>query len=282
MSMELRMTTDLAAALPSEIGFNFDELKQELETRLEYYGSLVVTEDTIKESKDDRAKLNKLKTAIEDRRKAIKKEWNAPYAEFEAKVKELVALVDRPIKAIDSQLEGFEAKRREEKLSQIDAAYTSLVSDTIKGIIPLERIMDPKWLNATAPMKRVEEEIIAQAKRVNADLLALDTVPEEYAAAVKAKYIETLDIEAALEHKKALQRAAEAFREREAAQAAEAAQEPAEQPREPEIAAQPDAPAQHTAQAKLYRLRLELHLTQPQATALKQFLESNHIDYARI
>ena len=277
--MEFKMTTDLATAIPQEIAFNFEELKAELAERLEYYGSLVVTEDTIKDAKADRANLNKLREAIDKRRKEVKKAYMKPYSDFEAQVKELVDLIDRPILAIDSQLVTFEEKRKEEKLLKIEESYAGLVSDTIKDIIPLERILDPKWLNVTTTMKKIEEEIILHSKRVNADVLALDTVPAEYAAAVKAKYIETLDIEAALEHKKALQRAAEAFREREAAKAENEAQEAAEAPRAQEEAAQPTDNQDLEA---VYLLRLELQLTKDQAKTMQKLRGDNRINHKKI
>lgn len=78
--------------------------------------------------------------------------------------------------------------------------------------------------------------------------------------------METLDIGAALRHKKALQDAAEAAKKREASMAVDN-EKIVEQPR---------------VQEKLYLLRLEFHLTQPQATALKQFLSSNGIQYTKI
>lgn len=276
--MEFRMTTDLATAIPQEITFNFDELKAELSERLEYYNGLVVTEDTIKDSKAERANLNKLREAIEKRRKEVKKLCMQPYSDFEERVKELVALIDKPILAIDGQLAAFEEKRKEEKRVQIEAVYSDLVSDTIKGIIPLDRIMDPKWLNATVSMKKIEEEIIAWTKRVNADLLALDTVPHEYAAAVRAKYTETLDIEAALEHQEALQRAAEAFKGREAAKAENAAQAEAEEPTGERI----QHPDESEQQERVYLLRLEFQLTQRQASDLKRFLVDRRINHKKI
>lgn len=274
--MQFKMTTDLSTALPEEITFNFDELKTELSERLEHYKSLVVTEDTIKDAKTDRANLNKLREAIETRRKDVKKRCMQPYTAFEGRVKELVGLIDQPIQAIDKQLSAFEEKRREEKMQQIRESYTALVSDTIKDIIPLERIMDPRWLNATTTVKKIEEELILRAKRVNADILALDTVPDDYKSAVRAKYIETLDIEAALEHQKALQRAAEAFAEREEAKKTQEEQPPVERTEKPQ-----EAPQEKEIES-VYRLRLEFHLTMDQANRLKRFLTDNRIDYKKI
>ena len=87
-------------ALPATIDFNFEALKLGLSQSLAKYDGLVVTEDDIKGAKDDRAKLNKLREALEAKRKEVKRECMAPYNDFEAKVKELVALVDKPNPAL--------------------------------------------------------------------------------------------------------------------------------------------------------------------------------------
>lgn len=280
--MEFVMSTDLNTALPKVIGFNFEELKAELSARLDYYNSLVVTEDTIKEGKAERAKLSKLREAVEAKRKEVKREYMAPYTDFESKVNELVAIIDAPIAAIDGQLKAFDDLRREDKRAEIRKAYETIVPAEIQAIVPLERIFDPKWLNATVKTKAVEAELTTMVQQTEDDLQVLDMVEPEFAAAVRARYMETLNIGAALRYKQTLVAAAEAAKRRAEAMAAPAAapahepepvQEAPVAPAEPELVEEP---------VKLYRLRLEFRLTQDQANALKHFLEASNIDYMKI
>ena len=49
--------------LPQSIA-NLEQLKEELVPRLEKYNNLVVTEDSIKDAKADKANLNKLKAFL--------------------------------------------------------------------------------------------------------------------------------------------------------------------------------------------------------------------------
>ena len=281
--MEFVMSTDLNTALPKVIGFNFEELKAELTARLDYYNSLVVTEDTIKEGKVERAKLSKLREAVEAKRKEVKREYMVPYTDFENKVKELVAIIDAPIAAIDGQLKAFDDLRREDKRAEIRKAYETIVPAEIQAIVPLERIFDPKWLNATVKTKAVEAELTTMAQQTEDDLQVLDTVEPEFAAAVRARYMETLNIGAALRYKQTLVAAAEAAKRRAEAMAAPAAA-PAQEPES--VQEEPDAhvvePVQDEEPVKLYRLRLEIHLTQYQGNALKRFLEENGIAYMKI
>lgn len=294
MALELRVETDLQAALPAEIGFNFDELKTELAERLDHYNNLVVTEDGIKEAKDDRAKLNKLRTAIDTRRKEIKKEYVKPYNEFEAKIKELTALIDEPIKAIDTQLEGYEERRKEAKRQKIEEAYEEIIPEEFKSIITLSRILDESWLNKTATMKKVREDLQDIAKRTTTDMRVIDGVEEDHRIAVKARYISTLDIEAAMTELDRLKEAQEAFRareeekrRREEAMIAEREKRAAETKSEPqtqhmklestdmrEIPMEPEEPT--------YILRLEFKVTKMQAKALRACIDINDIEYRKI
>lgn len=280
--MEFVMSTDLNTALPKVIGFNFEELKAELTARLDYYNSLVVTEDTIKEGKAERAKLSKLRETVEAKRKEVKRDYMAPYTDFESKVKELVAIIDAPIAAIDGQLKAFDDLRREDKRAEIRKAYETIVPAEIQAIVPLERIFDSKWLNATVKTKAVEAELTAMVQQTEDDLQVLDMVEPEFAAAVHARYMETLNIGAALRCKQTLVAAAEAAKRRAEAMAAPAAA-PAQEP-EPvqEAPAAPAEPELVEEPVKLYRLRLEFRLTQDQANALKHFLETSNIDYMKI
>lgn len=280
--MEMIMTTDLETALPAEIGFNFDELKQELTDALHHYNTLVVTEDAIQEAKIDRAKLRKLKEAIDTRRKEVKRECERPYKAFEAKVKELTALIDAPVEAIDKQIKAFEDREKEQKLSEIQAAYDNLVPATIKEVIPLNRILDPKWLNKTTSMKSITEAIQTIAKRTNVDITFLEAaVDPKYLTAVRSEYIATLDIDKAMDQRDKLVAAEAAFQQREAARAAY--QPPVEKaaPAAVQEPAMVPAPQPHKEE-KVYALRLEFQLTMRQADALKAFLITNHINYMKI
>lgn len=281
--MEFQMTTDLQTAVPAEIGFNFDELKAELANRLEYYRGIVVTEDTIKESKADRATLNKLRTAIDTRRKDVKKAYLRPYNEFEAKCKELTVLIDEPIRAIDLQLATFEEQRKEEKLRDCINEYENTISDTFKSIIPFDRIMDKRWMNATTTMTQVKEDLREWNKRVGADMLALDAIEDEYKLAVRQKYAETLDVAKAIAHRDSLKAAEDAFRAREEAKKAAEIQMPTEPEKTapaPEIA--PTEATHQQTEPRLYNLRLEFNLTREQAIALRRFLDENAINYQKL
>ena len=119
-----------------KIEFNFDELKNQISESLAKYKNLVYSDDSIKEAKEDRAKLNKFKEAIENRRKEIKALCLKPYNEFETKVKELTKLIDEPILAIDTQIKNFENEQKEAKQIDIKNFYDEVIVD-LKELLQL-------------------------------------------------------------------------------------------------------------------------------------------------
>lgn len=72
--MELKIYNPQADGFLKAIDWNFEELKEEITKKSSDYLNLVYSDDQIKDAKQDRANLRKLVTALEDKRKEIKKE----------------------------------------------------------------------------------------------------------------------------------------------------------------------------------------------------------------
>lgn len=286
-TLEFVMQTDLATALPAVLEFNFEDLKKALAERMELYRGLVVTEDGIKAAKQDRADLNKLREAIEAKRKEVKKACMAPYTQFEGRVKELVQLVDAPIGAIDGQLKEYEEKRRAEKQTEIAAIYEETVGE-LKGILPFQRLWRDEWYNTTWSMKKIREAIVAAVEKAASDLDVLSTVESEFSEAVRLKYLEDLDLNAALAERARLQERAAKLREyeeqRRRAAEAEAANVPETERAEAAArdAGQAEAAPATGAEETVYLLRFECQLTRSQAAELSAWLNARNISYRRI
>lgn len=90
-----------------EISLNYDELRTLLIKEMEKY-DYEVTEDLIKEAKEDKAKINKFAAALDNRRKEIKKEYCIPLVQFEEQMKDLYAIAKDGYTKINNQLNAFE------------------------------------------------------------------------------------------------------------------------------------------------------------------------------
>ena len=91
----------LSRQQPGQVSIdNFQELKTVLTAVLARYEGMVYTEDRLTDAKADKKELSRLRRDIDERRKEIKKAYLAPYQDFEAQVKELLAMVDAPLDEI--------------------------------------------------------------------------------------------------------------------------------------------------------------------------------------
>lgn len=238
--MELKIFNPQEGGFVKEIEWNNEELKAKIAEKVKDYEGLVyVGEAQIKEAKADRANLNKLRNAIEDERKRIKKLCLEPYNRFEAQVKEVVALLDRPIAMIGEQIDAAEEAKKAAKKAEIEELFKTI---GFQDFVTLEAIWDPKWLNATVSMAKIEEAMRTRLYQIGSDVLTIHELTEYQFEAMEV-YKETLDIGAAIREGKRLleiQKAKEAAelarqaeeqaaRERMAAEAAKASQEPKEQ-----------------------------------------------------
>ena len=155
------------------IDFNFEELKTELSEQLEKYQNIVYTEDTIKIATEDRAKLNKLSKAINDRKIEIHKEYDKPYKDFEDKIKIILNMINEPLQLIDKQVKDYEQKQKDEKRKQIQTFFDTQVGD-YADLVSLDNIFNERWLNKTYKMATIEEDIKSIFSKMNADMQIID------------------------------------------------------------------------------------------------------------
>lgn len=92
--MELKVNE---VAVPEQITFNYEELKQELTEKVSMYETLVYTDDQIKQAKADKANLNKLKKALNDERIRREREYMQPFNDFKQKINEIIGIIDKPV-----------------------------------------------------------------------------------------------------------------------------------------------------------------------------------------
>ena len=278
--MELKIYAPTDEQFPKSIDFNHEELKRELAEKLKKYDGVIYSDDSIKDAKSDRANLNKFKAAIEDRRKDIKKQCLKPYEDFEKKVKEIIALVDKPILAIDGQIKAYEEDQKKAKKQEIAEAYTEIVKPELFQIIPLAQIFNDRWLNVTYNMANIKQDIELVAQQVEADLGVIDTLESEFSLQIKDYYIRTRDLSGALREKARLEERKASLAEYEQSRKAPK-EEPKEQtapaPRQPEITQEDviDIPSVEVLDFRVW-------VTPEQKQLLKEFLVSNQIRYGKV
>lgn len=142
--------------LPAVPQFNYEELKTQISEICEQYETAIFDDVEIKKAKSTRAELNAVKKGLNDARIQKEKEYMKPFNEFKAKVDDIISILDKPIKNIDSQIKDYEARMKEDKQIQINAIWEKKMKP---DWLQLSQIQDPKWLNASTSLKSIEEDI---------------------------------------------------------------------------------------------------------------------------
>ena len=102
---------------PAVINVDYDSVEKQLAAIVAQYTNYEVTASTYKIDYDERTRLNKLKEALEIRRKEIKNNINNPYKEFEKWYKKTVEPLDNVIANITA---GLNAIDEHERLMRVD------------------------------------------------------------------------------------------------------------------------------------------------------------------
>lgn len=243
--MEFRLINPTEDGFLRRIQWNKEELEAAVRAKIAGYENVVYTEKNIKAAKNDRAELNKLIKAIEERRKQVKNIINEPYAVFEAELKEITALINEPVALIDQQVKAFEEKQKEEKKAAIKATYDENIGD-LAEVLPFEKIFDSRYLNQTYKLATAQKEIVNRIDTVKTDLETIDSLDSKYKLNAKDVYIKTLDLSKALAENKRLADLEEKLE----ADKRRKAEEEAERKRQEEIRKQKEAEEQAKREAE--------------------------------
>lgn len=157
---------------PGIISTNFADIKRELSAQMEVYKEMEVTEENKPERKRDIATLRKMSKAVNGKKIEVKNKFMEPYTIFESNVKDLINIIDEPIKLIDDQVKVFEEKQLAEKKLKITDTYDELIGE-MGEYLPLKQIYSSKWENISVSLKSIREEM---EEAISSTEMAVNTI----------------------------------------------------------------------------------------------------------
>ena len=288
--------------LPVIVYERLESVGQEIDKRIAALDldKQLVTEDTKKAVKDTRAMLNKELKDFEEQRKRIKEQVVAPYEAFEKAYNSFIKVkYEKAESILKVKIDEFDRKLKADKEARIRAYFTELCQDNNIDFLPFERLCLNIRLNDSD--KSLKDIVNTNIDNVVKSLEFIESLtdPDEYKAEILADYKQTLDVmrsinnakyrkqqrEAELQRLEVQKAAAEQARLAAEARAKEVAplQAPEEVP-PPAIQEAPappqEAPAPAPAtQEEILHYTLGVSGTRAQLRALRQFLETNNINY---
>ena len=287
MSQELSLVLaqPVEQLVPLLIKWNNEELMREVELRLARFEGVTYTAEQVGEAKKEKAALNAFIKALNDERIRIGKVYASPMDKFKGEVDEVISRVKGVVEGIDVQLRAYEEARVAEKQEKILEYFKSVIGD-FSGLIPYERIHNPKWLNASVRDAAVFAEIDKIITDATSAITAIEALHSEDEATLKAYYFRTLDLGAALMEHDRLKTERARIAEMQARKEAEAkARAEAEAKSTPPVTGAepiPETPAPAASAPATTTLDFRVEATVEQLKALRDFLISNNIKFFKI
>ena len=273
---------------------------QQVETKIAELNldNQLVTDETLKSAKDTRATLRKELAVFEEQRKFIKEQVNAPYEAFEKAYKEHIKVhYDKADSTLKAKIDEVQNRLLDDKRGRIKDYFTEFCAAQGIDFLIFERL--PLNITLSASDKSLKEQVAGFVSEVSKSLQVIDRLnePNEFKAEILTDYKQTLDVTRAIQNAqyRRQQREAELQRieaQRVAAEQARLAAEararevaPLQAPEEVPHPAIQETPAPHqevpapAPQEEILHYTLGVSGTRAQLRALRQFLETNNINY---
>lgn len=235
--IETEATTLEVTYTEATIASNMDALEAHVKKVVaDYEGATydLTSAQAIKEAKHDRSYLNGIKKEIDERRKAVKREYNKPLDAFERRCKQITAIIDESTDAIKAQFDEAEQTRKDALYSRLQQHYEEFAG-LLAPVVPYERLHEPQWLNKTFGEIKAQQALEAKVSDVARDWETLKAQQEAmpHYADAEREFFRTLDLGAALNAARLADEEDQRIAELKAAMAPEPEPEPMPEP-EPE------------------------------------------------
>lgn len=281
--------------LPIIVYEKIENVGQEIEKRITSLelDKQLVTEDTKKAVKDTRAMLNKEFENFETQRKQIKEKIQKPYIEFENAYNKFIKVhYESAEQTLKTKINEFDKQIIADKEARIREYFTELCQSNKIDFLPFSKI--GLKINISTSDKSLKDRVIEVIEKIKNDLSLVNNISEndEFKAEILTEYKQTFDISASIRNVqyRKQQREAELARiEAQKAQAEQARLEAETKAKEvaplqaPEVVKPQEQIVKNEAapvpQEEILHYTLSVSGTRAQLRALRQFLETNNINY---
>lgn len=260
---------------------NAKQIRNIVMANLPKYDISNYTDDNIDQAKKDKAALNKAAKVLNAKRLEIEKEFMKPFGEFKEVITETVKLIGDCSAKIDVVVKQNEQQYKDKKLADIRTYFDGLNAN----LVDFNKVYRPEWLNKSASMKSICDDIDAIFSKVENELSTLQGFGEDFDV-LRTYYMDTLNINNTIQYANRLKE------QRERAKASEVARIKAqEEARQREKQAMrpknmdwisEDAQEIQSVQQELLTRTFKVTTTRENIIALGNFMNEHGIDFDKI
>ena len=271
----------------AKIEDNIKEVKKFAEDLNKYYATVVWTEDTLNDAKDEKANVNKFKDKVAEFRKNIIAEYNKPIALFETTAKDTEAILKETYETINIQVKKYEDDTKEKIKKQCIEYFNERIASEKIDFVTFDNMnlsitlgMQTKSGDLT---KKTKDEINSFVEKIVSDIELINE--EELKTEILVEYKKTLNASASILEVKRRAKAIEDEKQRqiELAKQREIQQQTiakvdavVEQPAQSTII---NAPIEEKPEKKIYNVSFKVYGTLDQLIELKQYLVNGGYKY---
>lgn len=201
---------------PAVITADFDGMGRKLDELLADYEGATregLEQYSAKELKPLRADLNRMSKELNAARIAVKKQYTAPLAAFEARIKELDERIQEPCRLIDEVVKEKEQTEREKRRKYLEGWYLDFCEangvTALAECVPFERILKKEWLNKSTQLGKATAELDDALTKILTDYQAVTNSTYYDAETAMQTFFETLSMAEVVKRDLAKREAAE-------------------------------------------------------------------------
>lgn len=149
---------------PAVLAFNSKEIQAILDTRLQEYRNLVVTEDSLPGCRNAKKELASFRNRLDEFRKEQKSEAEKPIKQFDKQIRDLISQVESVEKPLNEALDVYTEKERQKRREFAQKKFDEAAEAA--GLRPeyaAKFILKKEFTNVTATLKSIREDVQAQA-----------------------------------------------------------------------------------------------------------------------
>lgn len=263
----------------ANIQSNMEQIKEQAIMIKNWYDSLVITEDMLKDIKSEKSQINKAKDTVATYRKDIVKEFKKPIEQFELLAKETESILKEAYDTCNEAVKRYEDETKAKKTEEVKAYFDEYAESLKIDFVEYERLGINVTL--TASMKSLKEAVKVCLDKIASEIDLINIQKEELIPDMLVEYKKTLNVANAIKNVTDRHKAIEEEKARQEALKALKADEEKTIAKAKEVIEEVTAPVE-VKEVKTYRSTFTVYGTVEQLKALKEFLEKEGIKYDTI
>ena len=263
----------------ANIQSNMEQIKEQAIMIKNWYDSLVITEDMLKDIQSEKSQINKAKDTVATYRKDIVKEFKKPIEQFELLAKETESILKEAYDTCNEAVKRYEDETKAKKTEEVKAYFDEYAESLKIDFVEYERLGINVTL--TASMKSLKEAVKVCLDKIASEIDLINIQKEELIPDMLVEYKKTLNVANAIKNVTDRHKAIEEEKARQEALKALKAEEEKTIAKAKEVIEEVTAPVE-VKEVKKYRSTFTVYGTVEQLRALKEFLEKEGIKYDTI